>query len=82
MIQSYVPNLHKSLWKLKAPLKVKVFCGTYVEQLFWPHTIQLNATIKEAKQAPFVTKMRQLGTCFLNAELQEQFGTQLIWLSD
>ena len=53
--------------KLKAPLKVKFFGGTYVGELFWPQTIQLSATIKEGKHAPFVTKMRQLGTCFLNA---------------
>ena len=68
--------------KLKAPLKVKFFGGTYVGELFWPQTIQLSATIKEGKHAPFVTKMRQLGTCFLNAKMHEQFGTQLIWLLD
>ena len=33
---------------------------------------------RKQKHTPFVAKMRQLGTYFLNAEFHEQFGTQLI----
>jgi hypothetical protein len=65
---------NKMIWKMKIPLKTKVFGGTFIVELFSPKTIWLNGTGTETRFVFFVITMRLLNTCFFNAGSQDLYG--------
>jgi hypothetical protein len=74
LIHSDVPNLNKQLWKLKVPLKIKIFLWYLRKEVVLTKDNLAKQNWKRSYYVAFVTKMRQFRTCSSTALLLVRFG--------
>jgi hypothetical protein len=65
IIKEDVPNLHKRLWNLKAPVKINIFYGIFVKESSSPKITWLNEIGRSVKHAISVKTTIQCSTAAL-----------------
>jgi hypothetical protein len=75
LINTGVTNMNKQLWKLKVPLKIKIFMWYLKKRWSSQKIILRGATGMAANNAASVCMMSLYNICFLSAGIQGFFGT-------
>jgi hypothetical protein len=71
---SNVPNINKPIWKMRVPLKIKIFLWYLRKCIILTEDNLAKRNQTGSKRCCFCHKMRQLYTCFLTAIFLRLYG--------